>query len=335
MNRERNPAVGLVFGGLTEPREVMRLASLGDELGFDEVWLGEDYFYNGGIALAASILERTNRISVGLGIVSALARHPALLAMELATLANLHPGRLLPGIGVGLPDWLRQMGLHPTSMVGALRECVTAVRLALAGESVTSAGSYFYLDRISLAYPPKEPLPIFLGVAGPRLLELSGEIGDGTVLGLNSPIEYIRWAQDSIAIGAKRAGRTGSHRITCFATFSLAPNAREARGSARGVISEYLALSGRNAMTDAYGISDELSDMIARGGPDTVEQEMPDQWVDDLAIVGDPDLCETRLRALAKAGVSSVALYPQPADKAEQMLRLAAQALLPRMRDAY
>jgi alkanesulfonate monooxygenase SsuD/methylene tetrahydromethanopterin reductase-like flavin-dependent oxidoreductase (luciferase family) len=62
---------------------------------------------------------------------------------------------------------------------------------------------------------------------------------------------------------------------------------------------------------------------------------MPDQWVDDLAIVGDPDLCETRLRALAKAGVSSVALYPQPADKAEQMLRLAAQALLPRMRDAY
>lgn len=325
--------VGLLFGGLTDPREVLRLARLGDELGYEEVWLGEDYFYNGGIALAASILDQTTRIVVGLGIVSAMVRHPALLAMELATLANLHPGRVLPGIGVGLPNWLDQMGVKPASMVGAMRECVTSVRSLLTGQTYSAVGSNFHFGAIGLAYPPADPPPIYLGVAGPRLLELAGEIGDGTILGLNSPIEYIRWARQCVAEGAKRAGRSSPHRVTCFATLSLGADTGAARAAVRGVIGEYLALSGRNAMTEAFGISDELDQMITRGGSPAVAREMPDTWVDALAIVGDAEQCESSIRALSLAGVSSVALYPQPAAAAEQMIRLAARDLLPRLRD--
>ena len=95
---------------------------LAEQCGFDELWIHEDYFYHGGFAAAAMALTATARISVGIGIVSALVRHPAVTAMEIATLAGAHPGRLLVGIGHGAPEWMKQLGLQPKSPLSALRE---------------------------------------------------------------------------------------------------------------------------------------------------------------------------------------------------------------------
>src|SRR5215210_2513018 len=99
-----------------------------ERAGFGEVWLSEDYFFSGGVSAAAVALAATERIPVGLGVVSAMSRHPALLAMEIATLDRAFPGRLMPAVGLGVPGWLEQMGLKPRSALGAVRECVTAVR---------------------------------------------------------------------------------------------------------------------------------------------------------------------------------------------------------------
>src|SRR5919202_6603186 len=126
--------VGLVLGSQLPPEQIASTARLGEELGFDELWLAEDYFFTGGISGAAAALGATERIPVGLGIVSAMVRHPAALAMEIATLARIHPGRLRPGIGLGVPSWVRQMRLMPRSRVGAMRECVSSLRRLLAGE---------------------------------------------------------------------------------------------------------------------------------------------------------------------------------------------------------
>src|SRR5205085_2712578 len=107
------------------------------------LWLAEDYFLTGAISGAASVLATTERISVGLGIVSAVVRHPAVLAMECSTLARIHPGRFWPGIGLGLPYLIGQMGLKPRSQLGAVRECTTSVRRLLAGEELTEQGDIF------------------------------------------------------------------------------------------------------------------------------------------------------------------------------------------------
>src|ERR1051326_5213840 len=103
--------VGLVLGSHLAPEQIASTARLGEELGYTELWLAEDYFFTGGIAGAAAALAATSESPVGLGIVSAMARHPAALAMEISTLARMYPGRLRPGIGLGVPAWVRQMRL--------------------------------------------------------------------------------------------------------------------------------------------------------------------------------------------------------------------------------
>ena len=101
--------------------------------------MAEDYFEHGGVASVAAALAATNRLPIGLGVVAAPVRHPAVTAMEFATLAGVHPGRLMVGIGHGSPGWMDQMGLRPASPLGLLREAATAVRRLLAGEEITEA----------------------------------------------------------------------------------------------------------------------------------------------------------------------------------------------------
>src|SRR4051794_6549204 len=141
------PPVGLVLGSLIPPEQICGVARLGEELGFSELWLAEDYFLTGAISGAASVLAATERIPVGLGIVSAVVRHPALLAMECSTLARIHPGRFRPGIGLGLPFLIGQMGLRPRSQIAAVRECTTSLRRLLAGEELTESGAVFSFDQ--------------------------------------------------------------------------------------------------------------------------------------------------------------------------------------------
>lgn len=113
--------VGLLLGSMISPEQIISTARLGEELGFSGLRFAEDYFYTGGISAVTTALDDTERIPIGTGIVAAVVRHPAVLAMEIATIARMHPGRFRPGIALGLPSWLRQMGIHPTSTLGAVR----------------------------------------------------------------------------------------------------------------------------------------------------------------------------------------------------------------------
>jgi len=62
-----------------------------ERIGFDELWLVEDYFFMGAISAATAALSATERLPVGISIVSAMVRHPAVLAMEIAAIARVYP----------------------------------------------------------------------------------------------------------------------------------------------------------------------------------------------------------------------------------------------------
>jgi alkanesulfonate monooxygenase SsuD/methylene tetrahydromethanopterin reductase-like flavin-dependent oxidoreductase (luciferase family) len=324
--------VGLVLGSSVGPERLQGMARDADAMGFDELWLSEDFFFTGGVSSASIALAATERINVGLGVVSALVRHPALLAMELATMARAFPGRLQPGIGLGVPGWLRQMGLEPNSPLGAMRECVTAVRSLLAGERVTVEGRRFHFDQVVLTYPTTLPPQIRMGVIGPKMLELSGEIADGSIFSVAAGLDYVRWAREHIDAGRRKAGRSDPHGITVFALYSVDEDGDRARRALRPALAFYKAAGGANALTEVAGISEQVVDMKARGGADVIAREMPDSWVRDLTIGGTPDECAAQLRAFFDAGVDSVALFPVPADEADRIARLTAEEVLPQVR---
>jgi alkanesulfonate monooxygenase SsuD/methylene tetrahydromethanopterin reductase-like flavin-dependent oxidoreductase (luciferase family) len=323
----------LVLGSHLAPEQIAATAKLGEELGLRELWLAEDYFFTGGISGAAAALQATREIPVGLGIVSAMARHPAVLAMEISTLVRTYPDRLRPGIGLGVPSWVRQMGLMPRSRVGAMRECVSSVRRLLAGEELTERGEYFSFDHVKLAYAPPGSVPVYMGIIGPKMLHLSGEIADGTVGSVMAGTSYIAWAREQIAAGQAAAGRSGSaHPFAVFTIFSIDVDGERARAAIRPTMAFYLAADPVNALTEVYGIAAKTGE-LAQGGPPAVEAALEDAWVEDLVIAGDPSECTEKIRALLAAGADTVVLFPSPADRAREMLELTAAEVLPRLKE--
>lgn len=323
--------IGLVLGSTVGPEHLHSAAKTAEAAGFDEVWLSEDFFFSGGVSGAVNVLSATTEIRVGLGVVSALVRHPALLAMELSTIDRAHPGRLLPGIGLGVPAWMRQMGLMPGSPLTAVRECLVMVKRLLAGESVTVDGQVFTADAIELTYPPEQPIPLRLGVTGPRMLQLSGELADGSILSVGAGTEYVRWARRQIDEGRRRGGRTEEHEIAVFAIYSLDDDRDRARARARSTLAFYKAAGGRNALTDVAGISDQLESILARGGADLVAAEMPDRWVDELTVAGTPDEVAEKIEGLFASGADSVSLVPVDVTELDRVIADTAREVLPRL----
>jgi alkanesulfonate monooxygenase SsuD/methylene tetrahydromethanopterin reductase-like flavin-dependent oxidoreductase (luciferase family) len=226
-----DPALGFVVRPELPPERLAATAREVEAAGFDELWLWEDCFLAGGIASTSVALAATDRIRVGLGIMPAPVRNPAFAAMEIAALARMFPGRVLPGFGHGPADWMRQVGAKPESQLTLLEETVSAVRSLLAGDEVDVGGRYVRLDHVRLDHPPEVVPPVFTGVRRERSLALSGRVADGTILAELASVPYVEWARRQIAA-------TRPHRLTVYALWG------RDRVEVQPAIDERIALGG-------------------------------------------------------------------------------------------
>ena len=266
------------------------------------LWLIEDCFYTAAQPLAAAALATTIRLKVGLGILPAVARNPAIAAMEIATLAELGPGRLIAGIGHGVQTWMDQMGVRPDSPLTTLEEVTTAVRRLLAGEEVTVEGSVVQLDGVRLEAPPSVPVPVLAGVRGPKSLALAGRVADGVLLAEPAAPSYVRWALQHADAGEDFV--TGVYAPLCLA---------ERSEEAHRLMAPWVAgqLAQPNAGVQALPFVDDLLDRFSGGGVEAVAT-MPREWWAEIGPIGTLDDVIGHLAALDAAGVDHVGLFPAP-----------------------
>jgi alkanesulfonate monooxygenase SsuD/methylene tetrahydromethanopterin reductase-like flavin-dependent oxidoreductase (luciferase family) len=336
----RASPVGVVAASTLRPQEIIPFARLAEELGFGEAWFGEDYFWVAGVSAAAAALTATSAIPIGIGIVSAMVRHPAVLALEIATIDAMHPGRLRPAIGLGNPGWIEQMGRVPGSQLAAMRETLSSVIELLGGATLDVAGREYSFADVRLEYPPADRLPVYMGAVGPKMHMLAGEVADATLSGVLSSPPYITMVRELLAAGrARRAGAAerdaSSHRLSTYAIYSVDRDGAKAKQDLRELVAFYLAtLRGKSAITDALGYGDELLDMHQRGGADpaaTIRRELPDAWLETLGVGGEPDECAEKIQALLDAGCDSVILNAVPAEQTAAQLRMTAAEVLTRV----
>ncbi|GMQ85650.1 MAG: hypothetical protein BMS9Abin07_1217 [Acidimicrobiia bacterium] len=174
-------------------------------------------------------------------------------------------------------------------------------------------------------------MPLHVGAAGPRMLELAGEIADGTVLSVGASEAYIAWARQHISKGRRTlAGDHRHHELTVFAIYAVDDDRLVARKAAKTALARHLYHSGPSALTAAYGISEIVADM-ARSDLESFERAMPEQWLNDLAVAGDPGDCIERLQAFGKTGIDSVALLPASGLRASKMLELTGAEVHPHL----
>ena len=303
-------AIGMCFDRTFPPPLVVDIARRLDGRA-DQLWVVEDCFYNAGVSLAAAALAATESLTVGLGILPAVARNPAITAMELATLAGLAPGRLLPGIGHGVQDWMGQMGARPASPLTTLEEVLVAVGRLLAGERVTTHGRHVHLDDVRLDRPPApgDVGPLLAGVRGPRSLAMAGRSAGGVVLAEPASPSYVRWALD-------RAGRPEGFHVAVFTLTCVAADRRDAYRQAAPLLAGQFGggVSGE-VPGEALRALPFYDEMAARHADRGVEglATMPPDWWREVGAVGTPDDAAAHVAALEDAGAHSIGLFPPPA----------------------
>lgn len=329
---------GVLFSGNFPLMRAIDGSVLADQLGFDSAWFGEDYFYQGGIATATAVAERTENVAIGLGILTPLARHPALTVMEVAALDHIAGGRVILGYGAGVRYWMWQMNLNYSSPMTALRETVSISRELFRGERSNHEGRYYQLRDVKLGFQPlRADMPTYLGVEGPKMLTLSGEICDGTILSVLASPEYVRFAREHVAKGCCVSGRDAAqHKLVVYVIFAMDEDGAKAKDSVRTTIAEYLGAGGHpTPLTQLGGVPDELITEMGRIYRE--ERRFPvelvtDDIVNTVAVAGTPEECEASVRALIDAGADEIVFFPMPAAATEDLVRRVASDLLPRFR---
>jgi alkanesulfonate monooxygenase SsuD/methylene tetrahydromethanopterin reductase-like flavin-dependent oxidoreductase (luciferase family) len=210
------PRVGCVFRPQYPPETLGAAARVADAAGLDEMWLWEDCFASGGISAAAIALASSERMSVGIGVLPAPMRNVALTAMEIATLERSFPGRVRVGVGHGVQDWMRQIGIKLASPMTYLREYLTCLSALLRGETVTYAGRYVSLSNVCLEWPPNPNIELLAAATGPRTLQLSGELATGTILSGGTSPDTLRESLGHIDSGLRQRTTPGPHSVAVY-----------------------------------------------------------------------------------------------------------------------
>ena len=260
------------------PEELAAFAAAVQEAGADDLWVVEDLGWAGSISSAAVALAATDTLRVGIGIAPVALRNPALLAMELAMLARAYPGRLVPGLGHGVAEWMRQVGAEPASKLALLEETIVGVRALLGGETVTMRGREVTIDGVRLVHPPAAVPPLVTGVVKARSLELSGRVADGTIIAEGIGPDRIAASREHIERG-RAAGDRPAHELIVFAYLHVEDDAGRAAAATRDMLA-----------TQAAWLGAEPAELFTMIGPASIVPE--------------------RVASLRAAGASTVVLRP-------------------------
>jgi alkanesulfonate monooxygenase SsuD/methylene tetrahydromethanopterin reductase-like flavin-dependent oxidoreductase (luciferase family) len=201
--------VGLDAVGLPYEDEV-RITVDAARLGYRRIWTGSigDPFQTCALRWAATRTVVEGGIGTAIGVLPIGVRAPADLALSAAALGAVTGGRFTMGLGAGNTyeaAYRNTWGIEERSPLALVRAYLTTMRAFLAGEPVTYREHGFRYDGARLPAPPAIT-PLYLGVAGPEMARLGGELADGLYLSWCTP-DNVRWARARMAEGVERAQR--------------------------------------------------------------------------------------------------------------------------------
>lgn len=252
------------------------------------------------LALAA---QATQRLRLFPATSSPVPRHPLVLASLAHSLDEIAPGRTFLTVAPGFIS-TRTIG-RPRANLTVMREAIGDLRHLLAGEEATFGPASTRLRNRSTS-----PTPVYLLAAGPRMIELAGEIADGAFLFVGLHPTSIRTAMTHLHAGAQRAGRSlDDFPVTFVVTFGLGQDT-----GTRWVRSWFAPGQPFLAYPSAanlHWLREAGFDLDAAHDPAAIPEDHARRIADAFGLFGSAEYCAERLlRARDDARVNDVFLFP-------------------------
>jgi len=278
------------------------------DLGYTDLWSSEADGTDGFTPLVlASQWAPTLRL--GIAIIPAYTRGPALMAQHIASICEAAPGRFVMGIGsssnVIVENW---NGIPFEEPYRRTRDVARFLRRALTGEKVSEKYDGFEVNGFTLRRVPQEQPPILIAALRPGMLRLAGREGDGAI---------INWLSAEDVATVKPYVEEGGAQKEIVARIFCCPNpdAEVVRAGAKRAIAAYLNVPVYADFHRWLGRSEDLEGMWtywAAGDRKAALDAIPDRVVDELIVHGPPEQCREHIDRYHAMGVTTSAISIMP-----------------------
>jgi 5,10-methylenetetrahydromethanopterin reductase len=275
---------GVWFEPIRPITELVELARLAESEGASTCFVADEGTDRDVWVALTAIALGTERLVVAPAITNPFSRHPVTSAAAAASLAELVPGRVWHGLGVGGSRVLAPLDLDPPRPFTALREALDVTRRLLSGEAHGSA-------RLPWVESAGGSIPVAVAGRGPRVQALAAEHADWVIL-----------SAEPLARLPATAARLRRHGAQLAWSAYLAYDGDQRR-KVLGHFS-YMALDAPPEIRAAAGLDDQRVDAVRQamlaGRLEEAAALLPESLVDHYAIAGDPDECAGRIAAMAR-----------------------------------
>jgi 1,4-dihydroxy-2-naphthoate octaprenyltransferase len=322
-------SIGLGLAARGDVDDVVAWSRQARDAGLDSIWIHDSYFERDavsfGSAIAASLAADGDRglvegeagFRVALGAVNPFTRHPVVLAMTGSALDEMLPGRIVMGLGTGLPLRLKQMGIpyEPEAAVERVSAALDQLRALWAGERLPSATPG--LPPIQPMFPPTHRIPLVIAAYRKEFVALAGRKADGYLARPAESIPSLRGILERLRAAAIEAGRDPDTIETAGYLLSLVDaTRREALNRAKR---EPFVIYMMSVLSDVSlaraGFDRDLRDRIAVAWRaedyTTAGNLIPDELLDAFMLCGTrEDVAERAMAFHAEAGLGLPLLQP-------------------------
>lgn len=305
--------VGLSLTGNLPLGAALEQVLAAEAAGFEMFWMHETYFQRDAVSFLGAMAPRVRHIRLAPGCVGPYTRHPVLLAMTLATLAEASAAPVALGLGSGNPDRLVEIGFERRGLTAAgVGEAIEICRRLWAGERVSYEGAHFSIPGVALQLPrPRLPIPIYVAGWSSRMLRLCGRQANGYLARPGEPVGRLRALVRSVRAAAADAGRQGSEiDVAANLLCSVADDEASARAAARhDPFVLYLFSSSASVELDPQWKA-RLGERLRRGETAAAAALVSDRQLADFTLCGTPGQVCAAIDAFTAAGVDQPVLQP-------------------------
>jgi F420-dependent oxidoreductase-like protein len=277
--------IGIMTGmdrGAATPLALAERLKEAEAQGLHSAWVPQGFAFDtiDTLSLAGYL---TSKLVVGTAVTPTYPRHPAALAAQALTAASICGGRFVLGIGLSHKVVIEGMlGMSFDKPARHMREYLSILMPALAGEKVTFEGETLAARNLQVALPGVAAPKVVVAALGPVMLKLAGRMADGTITWMVGPKTMEPHILPTLGQAAAEAGRPSPMVVAGF-PIALAADVDAAKEKIAKTLTIYGTLPSYRAMLDREGAN--LSPA-------------------DVALVGDEKSLRASLKRLADMGVT-------------------------------
>ncbi|WP_049890249.1 5,10-methylenetetrahydromethanopterin reductase [Natronorubrum sulfidifaciens] len=292
------PTWGIELTPEHPPERIAELAALAETEGYDVAFTSSHYFNRDPFVTLSRMVDATDEIRLGPGIVNPYETHPVRLAAQTATIDEISDGRAVFGVGAGDRSSLANLGIERDSPLRRVLETFDVARDLWAGETVTHEGTFTARDA-SLNLESCE-IPTYVGAQGPHMLRMSAKHADGVLINAAHPKD-LEWSAGQLEQGlADRPDEYGEFEALAFASVSVAADETEAREAARPPVA-FIVGGAADPVLARHDIDREaasdVSEALERGDLNEAFGHVTADMIDAFCIAGTTETVADRFEA--------------------------------------